>query len=263
MRIARFSVDGNVAFGAVEGDPASPDTLRIDVIKGIPFAEFELSGTKVPVSKVRLLPPVLPSKVVAIGRNYAEHAAELGNEVPDAPFAFFKPSTSVVGPGDPVAYPSFSSELHHEAELAVVISRMCREVPRERAHEVILGYTCANDLTARDVQRREKQWARAKGFDASCPLGPWVETGIDLATASDLAITCTVNGELRQAGRTSQMVHPIADLIVNVTEAMTLLPGDVILTGTPAGVGPLNVGDEVAVSIEGIGTLANKVIKRG
>ena len=263
MRIARFSVDGNVAFGAVEGDPANPETLQIDVIKGIPFAEFELSGTKVPVSKVRLLPPVLPSKVVAIGRNYAEHAAELGNEVPDAPFAFFKPSTSVVGPGDPVAYPSFSSELHHEAELAVVISRMCREVPRERAHEVILGYTCANDLTARDVQRREKQWARAKGFDASCPLGPWVETGIDLATASDLAITCAVNGELRQAGRTSQMVHPIADLIVNVTEAMTLLPGDVILTGTPAGVGPLNVGDEVAVSIEGIGTLANKVIKRG
>jgi 2-keto-4-pentenoate hydratase/2-oxohepta-3-ene-1,7-dioic acid hydratase in catechol pathway len=264
VRIARFSLDGNVAFGAVEGeDPSHPDTLAIDIIKGIPFAEFELSGTKIPLSKVRLLPPVLPSKVVAIGRNYAAHAAELGSEVPDTPFAFFKPSTSVTGHGDPVPYPPFSSELHHEAELAVVIGRMCREVPRERAHEVILGYTCANDLTARDVQRAEKQWARAKGFDASCPLGPWVETDLDLAAASDLAITCTVNGELRQAGRTSQMVHPIADLIVNITEAMTLLPGDVILTGTPAGVGPLNVGDEVAVSIEGIGTLANKVIKRG
>jgi 2-keto-4-pentenoate hydratase/2-oxohepta-3-ene-1,7-dioic acid hydratase in catechol pathway len=263
VRIARFSLDGNVAFGAVEGDPSHPDTLAIDIIKGIPFAEFELSGTKLPLSKVRLLPPVLPSKVVAIGRNYAAHAAELGNEVPEAPFAFFKPSTSVIGHGDPVPYPPFSSELHHEAELAVVIGRMCREVPCERAHEVILGYTCANDLTARDAQRVEKQWARAKGFDASCPLGPWVETDLDLATASDLAITCTVNGELRQADRTSQMVRPIADLIANITEAMTLLPGDVILTGTPAGVGPLNVGDEVAVSIEGIGTLANKVIKRG
>ncbi len=263
VRIARFSIDGNVAFGVVEGDPAQPDTLSIDIIKGIPFAEFELSGTKVPVSKVRLLPPVLPSKVVAFGRNYAAHAEELGNEVPEAPFAFFKPSTSVIGHGDPVPYPSFSGELHHEAELAVVIGRMCREVPRERVHEVILGYTCANDLTARDVQRTEKQWARAKGFDGACPLGPWMETGIDLRTAGDLAITCTVNGEPRQNGRTSQMTHTIADLIVNITEAMTLLPGDVVLTGTPAGVGPLNVGDEVAVSIEGIGTLANKVIKRG
>lgn len=262
MRIARFSLDGNVAFGAVEGEESEPDGLVIDIIKGIPFSEFQLSGTKVPLSKVRLLPPVLPSKVVAIGRNYAAHAAELGNEVPDAPFAFFKPSTSVVGPGDQVAYPSFSRELHHEAELAVVISRLCREVPRERAHEVILGYTCANDLTARDVQRAEKQWARAKGFDGSCPLGPWVETGIGLEAAGDLAVGCTVGGETRQSSRTSLMIHGIADLIVNITEAMTLLPGDVILTGTPAGVGPLTVGDEVAVTIEGIGTLTNKVIKR-
>ncbi len=262
MRIARFSLDGNVAFGVVEGEESRPDDLVIDIIKGIPFADFERSGTKVPLNKVRLLPPVLPSKVVAIGRNYAAHAAELGHEVPDTPFAFFKPSTSVIGPGDPIGYPSFSRELHHEAELAVVIGRLCREVPRERAHEVILGYTCANDLTARDVQRAEKQWARAKGFDGSCPLGPWVETGISLEQAGDLAVTCTVGGELRQAGRTSQMINGIADLIVNITEAMTLLPGDVILTGTPAGVGPLGVGDEVAVSIEGIGTLTNKVIKR-
>ncbi|MEV8534139.1 fumarylacetoacetate hydrolase family protein [Streptomyces sp. NPDC051211] len=258
MRIARFSIDGNVAFGAVEG--TAPDELVLDIIKGIPFADFELSGTKVPLSKVRLLPPVLPNKVVAIGRNYAEHAAELGNEVPDAPITFFKPSTSVVGPGDPITYPSFSQDLHHEAELAVVIGRMCREVPRERVKDVILGYTCANDVTARDVQQREKQWARAKGFDSACPLGPWIETELDPA---DLAIECTVNGEQRQLGRTSQMVRSIEDLIVHITEAMTLLPGDVVLTGTPAGVGPLNVGDEVAVTIEGIGTLANKVIKRG
>ncbi|MGQ4441602.1 fumarylacetoacetate hydrolase family protein [Streptomyces violaceoruber] len=261
MRIARFSIDGNVAFGAVEGD--QPDQLVLDIIKGIPFADYELSGTKVPLSKVRLLPPVLPSKVVAFGRNYAEHARELGNEVPDAPFAFFKPSTSVIGPGDAVQYPSFTEELHHEAELAVVIGRMCREVPRERVQDVIFGYTCANDITARDVQRREKQWARAKGFDSSCPLDPWVETDLDLAAAGDLTVQLTVNGAQRQLGRTSEMIHSIEDLIVNISEAMTLLPGDVILTGTPAGVGSLNVGDEVAVTIEGIGTLTNKVVKRG
>jgi 2-keto-4-pentenoate hydratase/2-oxohepta-3-ene-1,7-dioic acid hydratase in catechol pathway len=275
VRIARFSIDGNVAFGAVEGEAVSPEGdapgyprgipagLVVDIIKGIPFADFELSGTKVPLDKVRLLPPVLPSKVLALGRNYAEHAAELGNDVPVVPWAFFKPSTSVVGTGDPIVYPSFSHEVHHEAELGVVIGRMCREVPRERVKDVILGYTCANDVTARDTQKTEKQWARAKGFDSSCPLGPWIETGLDIAAASDLAITATVNGELRQAGRTSQMINSIEDLIVNITEAMTLLPGDVILTGTPAGVGPLNIGDEVAVTIEGIGTLTNKVIKRG
>ncbi|WP_043254565.1 fumarylacetoacetate hydrolase family protein [Streptomyces sp. Tu6071] len=258
MRIARFSIDGNVAFGAVEGE--DPDGLVLDIIKGIPFAEFELSGTKVPLDKVRLLPPTLPSKVVAVGRNYAEHAKEMGNEVPEHPVTFFKPSTSVSGPGDPIPYPSFTEELSYEAELAVVIGRMCREVPRERAKDVILGYTCANDVTARDAQRREQQWARAKGFDGACPLGPWIETDLDPA---DLTLQCTVNGEQRQLGRTSDMLRSVEDLVVHVTEAMTLLPGDVILTGTPAGVGPLSVGDEVAVHIEGIGTLTNKVIKRG
>ncbi|MEV4948030.1 fumarylacetoacetate hydrolase family protein [Streptomyces sp. NPDC053755] len=264
MRIARFSIDGNVAFGAVEGEgTVESGGLVLDIIRGIPYTDFELSGTKVPLSKVRLLPPVLPNKVVAIGRNYAEHAAELGNEVPDVPITFFKPTTSVIGPGDAIEYPSFSSELHHEAELAVVIGRMCREVPRERVKDVVFGFTCANDVTARDVQRREKQWARAKGFDTSCPLGPWVETGLDPAAAGDLTIQATVNGEQRQLGRTSDMIRSVEDLVVHITEAMTLLPGDVILTGTPAGVGPLNVGDEVAVTIEGIGTLTNKVIKRG
>jgi 2-keto-4-pentenoate hydratase/2-oxohepta-3-ene-1,7-dioic acid hydratase in catechol pathway len=258
VRIARFSIDGNVAFGVVEGD--KQDELVLDIIKGIPFAEFELSGTKVPLSKVRLLPPVLPSKVVAFGRNYAEHAAEMGGEAAQVPFAFFKPSTSVIGSGDVIQYPSFSEELHHEAELAVVIGRMCREVPKERVKDVILGYTCANDVTARDVQRREQQWARAKGFDTSCPLGPWIETELDHC---DLAVQCTVNGQQRQLGTTAQMVNSVEDLVVNVSAAMTLLPGDVILTGTPAGVGPLQDGDEVAVTIEGIGTLTNKVVKRG
>ncbi|MFI6349798.1 fumarylacetoacetate hydrolase family protein [Streptomyces sp. NPDC050560] len=261
MRIARFSIDGNVAFGAVEG--TDPGDLVLDIIKGIPYTDFELSGTKVPLGKVRLLPPVLPSKVVAYGRNYREHAAELGNEVPPVPFAFLKPSTSVIGTGDDIVYPAVSEDVHHEAELAVVIGRLCREVPHERVADVVFGYTCANDLTARDLQRSEKQWARAKGFDTACPLGPWVETDIALAAANDLTVQCTVNGDQRQLGRTSEMIHPIEDLIVNITEAMTLLPGDVVLTGTPAGVGPLRPGDEVAVSIEGIGTLTNKVIKRG
>ncbi|MGP4112362.1 fumarylacetoacetate hydrolase family protein [Streptomyces sp. 4N509B] len=251
MRIARFSIDGTVGFGVVEGD-------ELDIVRGHPFAGVERSGRRVPLDKVRLLPPVLPSKVVAVGRNYADHARELGNAVPEAPLTFLKPSTAVVGPDAPVPYPGFTSDIHHEAELAVVIGRLCREVPAERAHEVILGYTCANDLTARDVQQRESQWARAKGFDASCPLGPWIETEVDPA---DLAIMCTVNGEQRQLGRTSEMIHSVADLIVHISQAMTLLPQDVILTGTPAGVGPLHVGDEVAVTIEGIGTLTNKVVK--
>jgi 2-keto-4-pentenoate hydratase/2-oxohepta-3-ene-1,7-dioic acid hydratase in catechol pathway len=261
VRIARFSIDGNVAFGAVEGEGSGdPAGLVLDIIKGIPYTDFELSGTKVPLSKVRLLPPVLPNKVVAVGRNYAEHAAELGNEVPDAPITFFKPTTSVIGSGDAIEYPVFSNDVQYEAELAVVIGRLCREVPRERVKDVIFGYTCANDVTARDTQKSEKQWARAKGFDTSCPLGPWVETELD---PSDVTIQCTVNGEQRQLGRSSEMIRSIEDLIVHITEAMTLLPGDVILTGTPAGVGPLSIGDEVAVTIEGIGTLTNKVIKRG
>jgi 2-keto-4-pentenoate hydratase/2-oxohepta-3-ene-1,7-dioic acid hydratase in catechol pathway len=255
VRIARFSLDGNVAFGIVEGD-------ELDIIKGHPFADFERSGHKLPLKadQVRLLSPVLPNKVVAVGRNYAEHARELQNTVPDVPVVFFKPSTSVAGPDDPVVYPGFSSEVHHEAELAVVIGRMCKDVPRERARDVVLGYTCANDVTARDVQRAEEQWARAKGFDTSCPLGPWIETDLDPA---DVAVQCTVNGAQRQLGRTSEMVRSVEDLIVHISEAMTLLPGDVILTGTPAGVGPLNTGDEVAVTIEGIGTLTNKVVNRG
>lgn len=251
MRIARFSIDGTVGFGVVEGD-------QLDIIKGHPFGGVERSGRRVPLSRVRLLPPVLPSKVVAVGRNYAEHARELDNAVPEVPLTFLKPSTAVVGPDAPVAFPSFSADLHHEAELAVVIGRLCHQVPRERAHEVVLGYTCANDLTARDVQQREAQWARAKGFDGSCPLGPWIETELDPA---DVAIQCTVNGEQRQLGRTSEMIRSVAELIVHVSEAMTLLPQDVILTGTPAGVGPVHAGDTVSVTIEGIGTLTNKVVK--
>ena len=260
MRIARYSSGSGVAFGVVEGDP---DSLTVRAIDGHPFAPFQVVGEAQPVASVRLLSPVLPSKVVAIGRNYSEHAREMGAEAPDVPVVFLKPSTSVIGPGEAIRYPTgVSTDVHYEGELAVVIGRLCREVPAERAADVILGFSCGNDVTARDLQREEPQWGRAKGFDTFCPIGPWIETEApDLA--GDLEVTTTVNGQLRQQGRTSQMMHDVAALVAHVTEAMTLLPGDVILTGTPAGVGPLAVGDEVAVSIEGIGTLTNPVASRG
>ena len=260
MRIARYSSASGVAFGVVEGDPGD---LTVRAIDGHPFAPFQVVGEAQPVASVRLLSPVLPSKVVAIGRNYGEHAREMGGEAPDVPVVFLKPSTSVIGPGEAIRYPTgVSTDVHYEGELAVVIGRLCREVPAARAADVILGFTCGNDVTARDLQREEPQWGRAKGFDTFCPIGPWIETEAP-ALAGDLEVTTTVNGQLRQHGRTSQMMHDVAALVAHVTEAMTLLPGDVILTGTPAGVGPLAVGDEVAVSIEGIGTLTNPVASRG
>ena len=271
MRIARFSLPdtaadaGAVRFGLVDGDPAQPAALIIAELAGHPFVPDprtlvnETTGRAWPLDEVRLLAPTLPSKIAAIGRNYAEHARELGNEVPEVPITFLKPSTSVIGPNETIVYPTASKEVGYEAELAVVIGRLCRQVPIERVREVVLGYTCANDVTARDLQKAEVQWGRAKGFDTFCPLGPWIETEIDPA---DLAVTCTVNDELKQAGRTSQMIRNVAELVAHISEAMTLIPGDVILTGTPAGVGLLKVGDTVSVSIENIGTLTNRVVTR-
>jgi 2-keto-4-pentenoate hydratase/2-oxohepta-3-ene-1,7-dioic acid hydratase in catechol pathway len=257
VRIARFSVQGSPAFGVLDGDPGEE---QVTVIDGHPFGAFELTTLRFPLADVRLLSPVLPSKVIGIGRNYADHAREMGNDVPDEPVLFLKPSTSVIGPADPVTYPLLSREVHHEAELAVVVGRLVREVPIERALEAVLGYTCGNDITARDLQRSDAQWTRAKGFDSFCPLGPWIETDVD---ASDLALTCRVNGELRQSARTSLLLRGVAELLAYASAVMTLLPGDVILTGTPAGVGPIRVGDEVTVEIEGIGALTNRVVSGG
>ena len=280
MRIARFSLPdtaadaGAVRFGLVEGDPAQPEAMVIAELDGHPFVPDprtlanETTGRAWPLDEVRLLAPTLPSKIAAIGRNYADHAREMGNEVPEVPITFLKPSTSVIGPNETIAYPAASQEVGYEAELAVVIGRLCRQVPIARVPEVVLGYTCANDVTARDLQRAEGQWGRAKGFDTFCPLGPWIETELHLSGASgtgdsdDLAVTCTVNGELKQSGRTSQMIRTVAELVAHVSEAMTLLPGDVILTGTPAGVGLLRVGDTVSVGIENIGILTNRVVSR-
>lgn len=253
MRIARFSTDEGMSFGVVEEN-------TVAAVAAHPFGELTFTGHRYPLADVRLLAPILPSKVIAIGKNYAEHAAEMGGEAPAEPLIFAKPSTSVIGPGEAIAYPEKLSErVDHEGELALVIGRMCREVPASRAAEVILGYTCANDVTARDLQARDGQWTRAKGFDTFCPLGPWIETEVDPA---DLAISTTVNGEVRQSARTSQLIHDIPKLVEYVSQVMTLLPGDVILTGTPAGVGPLEVGDEVSVTVENVGTLTNRVIAR-
>jgi 2-keto-4-pentenoate hydratase/2-oxohepta-3-ene-1,7-dioic acid hydratase in catechol pathway len=203
---------------------------------------------------------VLPrSKVVGIGRNYAAHAAEMGGEVPDEPLMFLKPNTSVIGPGDPIFYPRQTSELHFEGELAVVIGRICRDVPAEKAADVIQGYTVGNDVTARDLQRKDGQFTRAKGFDSFCPLGPWIETELDV---SELSVQTYLNGDLKQDGNTRDLMFDVPTLVAHVSSVMTLLPGDVILTGTPEGVGPMQVGDEVEVSISGIGNLTNQVKQR-
>jgi len=257
VRIARYVHEGDVAFGVVEGE--ADGEVAVAEIAGHPFGPVTFSGVRHQLSAVKLLAPVLPSKVVAIGRNYAAHASEMGGEVPERPLIFLKPSTAVTGSGDSIAYPPSSERVDFEGELAVVIGRLCRDVPEERAGEVVFGYTCANDVTARDQQKADGQWSRAKGYDSFCPLGPWIETELDIA---DLQLTTTLNGEVKQDGRTSSIVHKVPALIAYITSCMTLLPGDVILTGTPEGVGPMSIGDEVAVEVEGIGRLVNKVVAR-
>ncbi len=257
MRICRFAVDGVVSFGVVEGPPGGdPAELVVAPVDGHPFAAFTFTGVRHPLSSVRLLAPVLPSKVVCIGKNYADHVAEMGGPAPTSPVVFLKPSTSVIGPGDTIRLPRDSTRVDHEAELAVVIGRLCRDVPRERALEVVLGYTAANDVTARDQQLADGQWTRGKSHDTFCPIGPWLETDLDVR---DVAVQCRVDDELRQDGRTAQLLHDVPAVIAWITAFMTLLPGDVVLTGTPAGVGPLVAGNTVDVMVEGVGRLTNPV----
>ncbi|KLL12830.1 MULTISPECIES: fumarylacetoacetate hydrolase family protein [Protofrankia] len=259
MRIARFTDGTEPAFGVVEGSVETGEAT-VATITPHPFGAFSFTGARHALGDVRLLAPVLPSKVLCVGKNYADHVREMGGDaVPQRPVLFLKPSTSVVGPGDPVALPADSDRVDYEGELAIVVGRLCRDVPAARALDVVLGYTCANDVTARDQQQADGQWTRAKGHDTFCPVGPWIETDLD---ASDLAIRTTVDGELRQDSRTKLLVHDIPSLIAYMSAAMTLLPGDLLLTGTPAGVGPLNPGQTVAVTVEGIGTLTNPVVAR-
>jgi 2-keto-4-pentenoate hydratase/2-oxohepta-3-ene-1,7-dioic acid hydratase in catechol pathway len=264
VRIARFvhpgsaAVPGGVAWGSVEGPAgADLDALTVAAIDGHPFGPITFTGDRWALPDVRLLSPILPSKVVAVGRNYAEHAKEMGGgDAPDHPIIFLKPSTSVIGAGDTIRLPPDSDRVDHEAELAIVIGRPARDVARADAMTHVLGYTAANDVTARDQQRADVQFTRGKGHDSFCPLGPWIETILD---PSDIRVTASVNGELRQDGRTGQMNHDIAKLIEFMSAVMTLLPGDVILTGTPAGVGPIVDGDTVTIEIEGVGALTNPV----
>ena len=263
MRIARFAAGGDPQYGIVElaADGGShPDS--VSVLTGDPIAmPVQLTGERKELDGVRLLAPVIPrSKVVGVGRNYAAHAAELGNEVPVTPLTFFKPNTSVIGPNEPIIYPKVTSELSYEGELAVVIGRICREVPVARVPEVIFGYTVGNDVTARDLQRSDKQWARAKGYDSFCPLGPWITTHQSLDEVGSLSIRTTVDGEVRQDGNTKDMIFTVAELVAYISSYTTLLPGDVILTGTPEGVGTIEAGQEVTIEIEGIGSLANQVV---
>lgn len=256
MRIARFTTGDSPRYGILED--GSTDLV---VINGDPlFTPISTTGERVSLDEVRLLSPIIPrSKVVGFGRNYAAHAAEMGNEVPAEPVVFLKPNTAVIGPDDPIVMPGYTQELAYEAELAVVLAKMAKHVPVEKAGEYIFGYTVANDVTARDAQRTDESWARAKGFDTSCPIGPFLALDLDV---SDLAVRSWVDGELRQDGRTSDMIRSVPELISYASSIFTLLPGDVILTGTPEGVGPMEVGDEVEVSIAGLGTLTNKVAKR-
>ncbi|WP_063775512.1 MULTISPECIES: fumarylacetoacetate hydrolase family protein [Actinoplanes] len=261
MRFARFVHANGVSFGVVEGD--DPSALTVAEISSLPFEAVNRTGQRWALPDVRLLAPIFSSKVIGVGRNYADHAAEMGNEVPKEPLIFIKPSTSVIGPNDAIRIPSVTDQVEEEAELAVVIGATgARRLNRADAEKAIFGYTVANDVTARDLQRKDPQWTRAKGFDSFCPLGPWIETELDVR---DLEVRAEVgkdpsNLEVRQIGRTKDMVFDVPSLVSYVSHVMTLLPGDVILTGTPAGVSRIVPGDTVSVSVQGIGELRNTVV---
>jgi 2-keto-4-pentenoate hydratase/2-oxohepta-3-ene-1,7-dioic acid hydratase in catechol pathway len=262
VRIVRFAPPEGSKLGADPHFGILEDDKTIRAIASDPlYAGVFPEDDRFSIDDVRLLAPVIPrSKVVCVGKNYADHAAEMGGEVPSEPIIFIKPNTSVIGPNEVIQWPSTSERIDHEAELAVVISKICKEVPKEKAQDVIFGYTLANDVTARDLQKKDGQWSRAKGFDTFCPLGPWIDT--DFKPGSQL-VTAHVDGELKQSAPLSDMVFDVPFIIEFVTKVMTLLPGDVILTGTPSGIGPMNAGGEVVVSIEGLGSLRNRVSRRG
>ena len=258
MRIVRFSPGPDAGLGSDPLFGILEDDGLIHVITGDPiYSGIQKTAAKVDLTKVRLLAPVIPrSKIVAVGKNYADHAAEMGGVVPDEPIIFLKPNTSVIGPGDTIVWPAMAPTIDYEAELAIVIGRVCKEVPRERVKDVIFGYTLANDVTSRELQKRDGQWMRAKSFDTFCPLGPWIETEFVPGTQR---ITTTLNGEIKQDAKLSDMIFKVEDIIHFVTQVMTLLPGDVIITGTPAGIGPMPEKSTIAISIEGLGQLTNKV----
>ena len=250
MKYVRFEMNGVVSFGLLSSD-------RIQVLTGDLFNQPKVNNRVVSLSDVRLLAPCTPSKAVCIGLNYRDHAAEMKHELPKEPLFFLKPSSALNDPEGEIRYPAISQNVHHEAELAVVIGKTAKHVKAAQAYEVVFGYTCANDVTARDIQKSDGQWTRGKGFDTFMPLGPWIETELDPHV---LDIKGAVNGQVRQLSNTKNLIFRIPELIEFITQVMTLYPGDVILTGTPSGVGPIEVGDLVTVEIAGIGTLTNKVV---
>jgi 2-keto-4-pentenoate hydratase/2-oxohepta-3-ene-1,7-dioic acid hydratase in catechol pathway len=261
MRIVRFSAPADLGVGTDPLFGVLNDQDSILVLRGDPiYSGIVPQDKSLKLSDVKLLAPVIPrSKVVCIGKNYADHAAEMDSVVPTEPIIFIKPNTSVIGPNETIIWPSMSERVDHEVELAIVIGRICKEVPAAKVRDVIYGYTIANDVTARDLQKKDGQWSRAKGFDTFCPLGPWIETEF---VPKDQKITATLNGEIRQSSVLSEMIFKIPQIIEFVTNVMTLLPGDVVLTGTPAGIGPMPAGASISVAIEGLGTLTNKVSAR-
>jgi 2-keto-4-pentenoate hydratase/2-oxohepta-3-ene-1,7-dioic acid hydratase in catechol pathway len=266
VRITRFTTGEDPLYGVLTGDldefgqPAE-DSVIVALAGDPLYVGVKLLEQEHKLEEVRLLAPVLPrSKVVGIGRNYAAHAAEMGSDLPTEPLMFLKPNTSVIGPGDPIFYPRQSQRVDYEGELAVVIGRACKDVSAAQAADNILGYTIGNDVSARDQQKSDGQWTRAKGHDTFCPIGPWIVNDVDPA---DLELRTEVNGEVKQHSRTSLMIHDVGAIVEWISAVMTLLPGDLILTGTPAGVGPIEDGDTVSVTVEGIGTLTNPVVRKG
>jgi 2-keto-4-pentenoate hydratase/2-oxohepta-3-ene-1,7-dioic acid hydratase in catechol pathway len=250
MKFARALVQDEIRFAVLEDDKAR-------LIEGSVFDEFELTDEIHPLNSVRLLAPSEPSKVVCVGLNYAEHARETNMPVPDEPILFIKPATSVIGPGEAIVYPEMTKRMDYEAELGVVIKKKMKDIPAAQAGNYLLGYTCLNDVTARDLQRKDGQWTRSKSFDTFCPIGPWVVDDIDPNNAD---ICLYLNGEARQVSNTKEFVFGVEDLLSFISQVMTLLPGDVVGTGTPSGIGPMKKGDQVEVRIEGVGSLKNKVV---
>ncbi len=260
MRIARFARSGDISFGIVDGDDG--EDLVLAPLQGHPLFDPTPTGEVVPLSSVRLLAPTQPINVVCIGKNYADHVAEMAGLTGgpgDVPVVFLKPATSVIGPGDPIRLPRDVGRVDHEGELAVVMGKPARDLSPANALDHVWGYTAANDVTAREQQKSDNQWTRGKGHDTFCPLGPWIETDLD---PGDLRVRCEVDEVLRQDGRTRDLLHDVPTVLAFITSFMTLLPGDVVLTGTPAGVGPLEPGSTVEVEIEGIGALRNPVVSR-
>lgn len=251
MKFVRFIANENTAWGILRGEAVWP-------IDNSPFGEFTESTHPLLLREVKLLPPCQPTKIVALGVNYRSHGEEMNHKPPDEPLIFIKPATAVIGPEENIIYPPSSQRVDYEGELAVVIKTVTRQVSKEDAASHIFGYTCVNDVTARDLQSKDGQWTRAKGFDTFCPIGPCIETELDTA---DLSLETLLNGEVKQTTRTSQLIFPVFELVSFISHVMTLLPGDVISTGTPSGIGPMQPGDTVEVKIEGIGTLRNHVLK--